>query len=95
MDHPAEWSPPRFYSADPGRDVKAKLDEVRAGFTSLSSAIAETGYNPDDVLAQIAADNEKLDALGIILDSDPRRMSQAGQTQQQDPVDAPDDETKD
>jgi lambda family phage portal protein len=91
MDHPAEWSPPRFYSADPGRDVKAKLDAVRAGFKSLSSAIAETGYNPDDVLAQIAADNKKLDALGIILDSDPRRMSQAGQTQQKQPDDEPTD----
>ncbi|WP_029074405.1 phage portal protein [Kaistia adipata] len=83
MNHEAEWSPPRPYSADPGRDVNAKLAEVRAGFKSLSAAIAETGYNPDDVLAQIAEDNKKLDKLGIILDSDPRRISQAGQVQQQ------------
>jgi lambda family phage portal protein len=94
MNHPAEWSPPRFYSADPGRDVNAKLAEVRAGFKSLSSAIAETGYNPDDVLAEIAADNAKLDKLGIILDSDPRRMSQAGQTQQRR-EDEPDADDKD
>lgn len=84
MNHPAEWSPPRMYSADPGRDVNAKLAEVRAGFRSLSSAIAETGYNPDDVLAEIARDNAKLDGFGIILDSDPRRISQAGQMQRQD-----------
>jgi capsid protein len=82
MDHPAEWSPPRFYSADPGRDVAAKVAEVRAGFRSLSSAIAETGYNPDDVLAEIESDNKKLDDKGIVLDSDPRRVSQAGQNQQ-------------
>lgn len=82
MNHPAQWSPPRFYSADPGRDVSARLMEVRAGFKSLSSAIAESGYNPDDVIAEIAADNAKLDKAGIILDSDPRKMSQAGQTQQ-------------
>lgn len=82
-NHEAEWSPPRMYSADPGRDVNAKLAEVRAGFRSLSSAIAETGYNPDDVLAEIASDNQKLDRLGIILDSDPRRISQAGQVQKQ------------
>lgn len=94
MNHPAEWSPPRFYSADPGRDVNAKLAEVRAGFKSLSSAIAETGYNPGDVLAEIAADNKKLDDLGIILDSDPRRMSQAGQTQQRRD-DEPDPDDKD
>lgn len=85
MNHPAEWAPPRFYSADPGRDVKARVAEVRAGFKSLSAAIAETGYNPDDVLAEIAADNAKLDQLGIVLDSDPRHVSQAGQTQE--PID--------
>lgn len=88
MNHEAEWSPPRMYSADPGRDVNAKLAEVRAGFRSLSSAIAETGYNPDDVLAEIASDNQKLDQLGIVLDSDPRRISQAGQVQKQ-PTDDP------
>ncbi|MFT0892946.1 phage portal protein [Pseudochelatococcus sp. G4_1912] len=79
---PVEWSPPRLYSADPNRDVTARVAEVRAGFKSLSSAISETGYNPDDVLSEIAADNAKLDALGLVFDSDPRRISQAGQTQQ-------------
>lgn len=88
-DHPAKWSPPKFYSADPGKDNAARLAEVRAGFTSLSAAIAETGEDPDVVLAQIAIDNAKLDALKIILDSDPRHMSQAGQTQQE-PSDAED-----
>src|SRR5690606_26243036 len=82
MNHPAEWSPPRMYSADPGRDVAAMLTEVRAGFRSWDSVVAETGYNPDDVLAEVAARNRKLDELGVVFDSDPRRMSQAGQTQQ-------------
>lgn len=82
MNHPAEWAPPRFYSADPGRDVSARIAEVRAGFKSLPAAIAETGYNPDDVLKEIEEANAKLDKAGIVLDSDPRHMSQAGQTQQ-------------
>ncbi|MDC7260552.1 phage portal protein [Shinella sp. HY16] len=82
MDHPAEWSPPRFYSADPGRDVEAKIAEVRAGFRSLPSAIAEGGENPDDVVREIAEFNAKLDKDKIVLDSDPRYLSRAGQTQQ-------------
>lgn len=94
MDHPAEWAPPRFYSADPGRDVAAKLAEVRAGFKSLSAAIAETGENPDDVLDEIASDAKKVDDRKLILDSDPRHMSQAGQTQQR-PADLPDDQDDD
>ena len=56
---PVEWSPPRFYSADPLRDVNARIKEVRAGFRSLSSAIAETGENPDDVLDEIESDAQR------------------------------------
>ncbi|WP_421424124.1 phage portal protein [Agrobacterium rosae] len=85
-----EWSPPRFYSADPLKDVLARRAEVRSGFRSLSSAIAETGENPDDVLDEIQSDAKKLDDRKLILDSDPRRMSQAGQVQQSD--DKPDDD---
>jgi lambda family phage portal protein len=91
---PVEWSPPRFYSADPLKDVNARIKEVRAGFRSLSNAIAETGENPDDVLDEIASDAKKIDARKLILDSDPRRMSQAGQVQQKQDDDPPDDNDK-
>jgi lambda family phage portal protein len=87
----AEWSPPRFYSADPLKDVKARVLEVRAGFRSLPSAIAETGENPEDVIDEIEAFNKKLDDKGLIFDSDPRRISQAGQTQQNSDSDDPPD----
>lgn len=80
-DIPVEWTPPRFYSADPARDVAATIAEVRAGFKSPQEAISERGWNPDDVLREIAEFNQKLDALGIVLDSDPRRITQAGQFQ--------------
>ncbi|MFS2326555.1 phage portal protein [Brucella sp. H1_1004] len=86
-----EWSPPRFYSADPLKDVKARVLEVRAGFRSLPSAIAETGENPEDVIDEIEAFNKKLDDKGLIFDSDPRRISQAGQTQQNSDSDDPPD----
>jgi lambda family phage portal protein len=80
-NHKAEWSPPRMYSADPGKDVKAVIAEIRAGLKSPQRAIAETGYNPDDLLAELVEWNAKLDEAGIILDSDPRRVSHAGQMQ--------------
>lgn len=84
-DIPVEWTPPRFYSADPARDVAATIAEVRAGFKSPQEAISERGWNPDDVLREIAEFNKKLDALGIVLDSDPRRITQAGQFQSKPP----------
>ena len=42
--------------------------------------------NPDAVLAEIAATNAKLDALGLVLDSDPRRVTKTGSAQSSDPA---------
>jgi len=39
------------------------------------------GVNPDAVLAEIAATNAKLDALGLVLDGDPRRVTKTGSAQ--------------
>jgi hypothetical protein len=51
------------------------------GIETLEDAIRERGYDPDEFFAEIAATNEKLDSLRIVLDSDPRKMTQAGQLQ--------------
>jgi capsid protein len=51
------------------------------GIQSLSDALRERGYDPDELLQEIADDNARLDELGIILDSDPRKTTQAGQLQ--------------
>lgn len=93
---PVEWSPPRFPSADPQRDVAALVAEVRGGLKPLTTAISESGYDPDEVLAAYAASNEKVDTLGLIFDSDPRHMSGAGQLQSVSdavPDDPPEDTT--
>jgi lambda family phage portal protein len=81
MDHPAKWSPPRFYSADPAKDIKALADEVRSGLKPLGAAIAELGYSRDEVFAEYAEDYKIMDQLGLIFDTDPRRMSANGQAQ--------------
>ena len=36
------------------------------------------GKDPDKIFAQIEEDNKKLDDKGIILDSDPRKITMAG-----------------
>lgn len=83
-DQAYTWVPPRFYSADPARDLKAQVGEVRAGFKSWSAAVAERGEDPAEVALQMAEDNTTFDDLGLVLDSDPRKISQAGQVQQPD-----------
>jgi capsid protein len=46
---------------------------------TLKEAIARQGYDPAQVLAEIAATNAELDAAGITLDTDPRRSTRTGQ----------------
>ena len=45
---------------------------IRAGLTSRSEAISAYGYDAEDVDREIAADNARADALGLVFDSDPR-----------------------
>lgn len=79
----AEWTPPGFGSVDPYKDSVATLNRLRTGTLTLRQAIAEQGYDPDAQLSQIAEINGVLDKLGIILDCDPRRVTQTG-TQQKE-----------
>lgn len=73
-----QWAPPRFDAVDPLKDAQADLLMLRMGTLTLPQAIARQGWNPDAVLAEIAATNAKLDALGLKLDGDPRAMTKAG-----------------
>ena len=75
---PVEWSPPKFETVDPQKDAMANLLSIRSGTMTLAEVIARQGRNPDAVLAEIAATNVKLDTLGLVLDSDPRRVTKTG-----------------
>ncbi|WP_323769318.1 hypothetical protein [Antarctobacter sp.] len=88
-DVPVEWSPPKFEAVDPQKDAMANLLSIRSGTMTLAEVIARQGRNPDAVLAEIAATNAKLDALGLVLDSDPRRVTKIGSAQTSDPASDP------
>lgn len=77
----ATWTPPPMPMIEPDKEGLAYQRLVRGGFMTLSGALREQGEDPDTHLAEFAADNAKLDALGIVLDSDPRKVSQVGQVQ--------------
>ena len=77
----AQWTAPPMPMIEPDKEGLAYMRNVRAGIMTLSEAIRERGYDPEDMLAEMAADYQKLDDLGLVLDSDPRKMTQAGQAQ--------------
>lgn len=76
-----EWSPPRREMIDPSREVSPLRDAIRSGITSLPAVHREYGEHTARILAEIAATNEEIDKLGLVLDTDPRKVSGAGLTQ--------------
>ena len=77
----ARWTAPPIPMLDPDKEGLAYQRNIRSGIMTLSEAIKERGYDPDELLRELAADFKKLDELGLVLDSDPRKLTQAGQMQ--------------
>ena len=82
----AEWGPPKFESVNPLQDATADMLEVRAGFSTVPQQIARRGYDPDELLAEWAGFAAKIDAAGLVFDSDPRKVTKAGLVQTTDPT---------
>jgi lambda family phage portal protein len=80
------WTPPRTEMLDPASEVPANRDAVRSGQKTLSQVVRENGDDPDTFFAEMAADAARLDALGLILDSDPRRVTAVGNPTQPKPA---------
>ena len=81
MDVRMQWTPARRELIDPQKEVGAIIEAVRGGLMSLSEAIRRSGYEPGEVMAEIARDAAMLDELGLILDTDPRNVTAAGMLQ--------------
>lgn len=77
----AQWTAPPMPMIEPDKEGLAIMRNARAGIQSIPDAMRERGLDPEEMLAEIAAFNARLDELGIKLDSDPRHMTQAGQLQ--------------
>jgi lambda family phage portal protein len=77
----AEWTAQPLPMIDPVNEGLAYMRNRRAGLQTLGEQLRERGYDPQAVMDEFAAENKRLDALKIILDSDPRVMTQGGQLQ--------------
>ena len=86
VEIPATWTPPRFESVNPLQDAQADMLEVRAGFSTLPEQIARRGRDPEEMAEEWAAFADTTDALGLVFDSDPRRVTNAGLAQATDPT---------
>lgn len=67
-----KWIPQGWQWVDPKKEFDAMLTAIRSGLPSRSEAISSFGYDAEDVDREIAADNARADALGLVFESDPR-----------------------
>ncbi len=77
----AEWTTQPMAMTDPNLEARANVVMVRSGQKTLSQVIREQGADPETHLAEYAADLKALDAKGIWLDTDVRRVTQSGLVQ--------------
>lgn len=77
----AQWMPPSWPYIHPQQDIEARNAAIRAGLGSRQQAVDERGYDVEEIDRQIKEDNDRADALGLVFDSDPRKVSNAGLTQ--------------
>ncbi len=59
------WLPPKWDWVDPLKDARAEIEQIEAGLKSRTQALAERGYDADQVDAEIAADRERERRLGL------------------------------
>jgi lambda family phage portal protein len=77
----AEWTPPALPLLEPDKEGLAYQRLVRVGAMTVSQMIREQGRDPAHHLAEYARDLKALDAAGIVLDADARKVTAAGQAQ--------------
>ncbi|GER08840.1 phage portal protein [Iodidimonas muriae] len=60
------WLPPKWDWVDPLKDARAEIEQIEAGLKSRTQALAERGYDAEQVDAEIAADRERERRLGLV-----------------------------
>lgn len=75
------WIAEGWPYVNPVQEATANMIDVRSGFDSRDNIIARKGYDPNSLDKQIVESNKRVDANGLIFDSDPRSMTKSGVTQ--------------
>ena len=57
---------PKWDYVNPDQDVKADLNEIAGGLSSISEKLRRRGYKPEAVFTELAADIKRLRELGLL-----------------------------
>lgn len=70
------WPPPKWDWVDPLKDARAEIEQIGAGLKSRSQALAERGFDAEQVDAEIGADQAREKSLGLVFGKMPQAASQ-------------------
>lgn len=65
-DAAVEWTVPRWQYIQPDREVRADLDEIRGGLSSISEKLRQRGYQPESVFRELGEDFRALEKVGAL-----------------------------
>ena len=75
------WTPPAQHYVDPLKEIKAYREAEQAGYMTKSQVIAQTnGGDYDDIVSEIAREQDVAQGLGVTLDKDLDLEVEIGQT---------------
>ena len=82
------WLPPRWEWVDPLKDARAEIEQIEAGLKSRTQAIAERGFDAEQVDAEIAADKARERSLGLVFGKANQPLSDpSANTPEEQPID--------
>ncbi len=65
-----EWCPPARAYVDPQKDIAAIKEELKAGVRTYADVAASRGYDGNQVIEEVAAEQEQRRKLGVVVDID-------------------------
>jgi lambda family phage portal protein len=81
------WTTPGREYVDPEKEVKAAILRVRAGFSTREMEIAKfSGRNAEELEKEFKREMDRADAMDVVYDSDPRKVSRTGAAHSSDPL---------
>jgi len=89
VDLEVSWTPPRREMIDPTKEVPASIEAVRGGITSWQEEVRGRGWNPDDLIREIAAAQKLFDDNGLVIEADARVKKNGPQPTQEEAPDPP------
>jgi lambda family phage portal protein len=89
-----KWMPRGWSWIDPAKEGEAYKNAVRSGFMTHAEVLAMNGGDFDEWAAQRKREQETYDALGLVLDTDPRVEAKAAEAQAKKPAEVNPSEEK-